>query len=315
MKRFRNLLLAECLALLLLTGCSPSRNPSVPGRDGQEPHKEKLSVCASFYPMYDFARKIGGDKVHVINMVPAGTEPHDWEPAASDIVALEKADAFIYNGAGLEGWTGDVLASLRNRNLITVEASKNVPLLKEQGSEKDKGSKPASDPHVWLNPQYAKKEMENIKNGFVKADPNNQSYYEANYTKYAGEADQLDRELKDTFSALPKKDIVVAHQAFGYLCEAYGLHQIGVEGLVPDSEPDPARMAEIIELARKYDIKVIFFEELVSPKVSETIADAVGADTAVLNPIEGLSEKQLASGDDYFSVMRQNARALKKALQ
>jgi zinc transport system substrate-binding protein len=88
-----------------------------------------------------------------------------------------------------------------------------------------------------------------------------------------------------------------------------------VEGLVPDSEPDPARMAEIIELARKYGVKVIFFEELVSPKVSETIADAVGAETAVLNPIEGLSEKQLASGDDYFSVMRQNARALKKALQ
>ena len=157
--------------------------------------------------------------------------------------------------------------------------------------------------------------MENIKNGFVKADPGNKSYYEANYAKYAGETDQLDRELKDTFSALPKKDIVVAHQAFGYLCEAYGLHQIGVEGLVPDSEPDPARMAEIIELARKYGVKVIFFEELVSPKVSETIADAVGAKIAVLNPIEGLSEKQLASGDDYFSVMRQNARALKKALQ
>ena len=315
MKQFRNILLAECLILLLFTGCGSSRNPSTPGKGGHKLQNGKLSVCASFYPMYDFARKIGGGKVLVTNMVPAGTEPHDWEPAASDIVTLEKADVFVYNGAGLEGWAKGVLASLQNRNLIPVEASKDVPLLKGQSSEKKKGNNPSSDPHVWLNPQYAKKEMENIKNGFVKADPGNKSYYEANYAKYAGETDQLDRELKDTFSALPKKDIVVAHQAFGYLCEAYGLHQIGVEGLVPDSEPDPARMAEIIELARKHDVKVIFFEELVSPKVSETIADAVGAKIAVLNPIEGLSEKQLASGDDYFSVMRQNARALKKALQ
>jgi len=145
----------------------------------------------------------------------------------------------------------------------------------------------------------------------VQADPDNRDYYEANYAKYAADLDALDKEFRDTLSGLEKKDVIVSHEAFGYLCAAYGLNQVGIEGLSPDSEPDPARMAEITEFAKDHDVKVIFFEELVSSKVSETIADAIGAETAVLNPIEGLSDEQ----HDYFTVMRQNLQALKTALQ
>ena len=349
MKRFLSILLIGCLVLSLLAGCSAVQNspaeanadeqpqtPAVtsagnneaqvtPGPDANNNQSQvKLSVYASFYPMYDFAVKIGGDKADVVNMVPAGTEPHDWEPTAADVAGLEQAAIFIYNGAGMEHWAEDVLESLQNKDLIAVEASKDIALMEghhehegeeEEHEDEEEHEGEEFDPHVWLSPVNAKKEMENIKNAFVQADPDNKEYYEANYVKYAADFDALDKEFQDALSVLPKKDIIVSHEAFGYLCAAYGLNQIGIEGLAPDSEPDPARMAEIIEFAKENDVKVIFFEELVSPKVSETIADAIGAQTAVLSPIEGLSDEQQAAGDDYFAVMRKNLEALKAALQ
>lgn len=325
MGRFWRILLIGSLILFLLAGCGSAQNPPAGNSKDGEGSGDKLSVYTSFYPMYDFASKVGGDKVNIVNMVPAGTEPHDWEPTASDVSGLENAAVFIYNGAGMEHWVEDVLKSLQNKELIAVEASKGLTLMEghhdhedeDEHKEEDKHSEEEEeyDPHVWLSPLNAKQQMENIKNSFIQADPGNKDYYEANYTKYAEDFDALDKEFKDTLSSLTKKDIIVSHEAFGYLCKAYGLNQIGIEGLSPDSEPDPARMAEIIEFAREHKVKVIFFEELVSPKVAETIADATKAETVVLSPIEGLSEEQIAAGDDYFSVMRQNLKELKAALQ
>lgn len=314
MKKLLLILLAVCMSLFLMAGCSSTSTDS----ENKSTQDEKLTVYASFYPMYDFASKIGGDKVTVVNMVPAGTEPHDWEPTASDITGLEKADIFVYNGANMEHWAEDVLESLSNKDLISVEASKGISLIEghEEDEEEQSGEEGEGyDPHVWLNPMNAKMEMENIKNALVEADPDNKDYYETNYTKYAADLDTLDKEFKDTLSPLPNKDVIVAHQAFGYLCAAYGLNQVPIEGLSPDSEPDPARVADIIEFAKKHNVTVIFFEELVSPKVAQTIADSIGAKTQVLNPIEGLSDEQQAAGDDYFSVMRQNLEELKTALQ
>ena len=291
--------------------------------------EKKLNVMASFYPMYDFATKVGGDKVEVTNMVPAGTEPHDWEPAATDVKNLEEADVFIYNGAGMEHWTEDVLGALDNKELKVVEASRGLTLLegKEEDEEETEDSSSDSDasdestdseitydPHVWLNPLNAKAEMENIKNAFVEADPDNKDYYEQNYETYAEKFDQLDKEYKDGLADTKSKDLITSHEAFGYLCQAYGLNQVGIEGLSPDSEPDASRMNEIIKFAKENNVKTIFFEELVSPKVSETIADEIGAKTAVLNPLEGLTDDEISAGEDYFSVMESNLDVLKQAL-
>ena len=299
-----NIHLISVLALLLLTGCSSTQAPLE--------NDARPTVYTSFYPMYDFATKIAGDKAMVVNMVPSGIEPHDWEPSAADITGLEKADLFIYNGLNMEHWVADVLNSLENKNLIVIEASLGTNVIKDEHSH---GGEEELDPHVWLGPMNAKIELEYIKNGFVQADPENKDYYEANYEKYASELDSLDKEFSETLSPLLNKDIIVAHAAFGYLCEAYGLNQVAIEGLSSDSEPDPARMAEIIEFGKGQNIKVIFFEELVSPKVANTIAKAIGAKTDVLNPLEGLSDEQVAAGDDYFSIMRQNLKAIKSALE
>lgn len=291
--------------------------------------EKKLNVMASFYPMYDFATKVGGDKVEVTNMVPAGTEPHDWEPAATDVKNLEAADVFIYNGAGMEHWTEDVLGALDNKELKVVEASRGLTLLegKEEDEEETEDSSSDSDasdestdseitydPHVWLDPLNAKAEMENIKNAFVEADPDNKDYYEQNYETYAEKFDQLDKEYKDGLADTKSKDLITSHEAFGYLCQAYGLNQVGIEGLSPDSEPDASRMNEIIKFAKENNVKTIFFEELVSPKVSETIADEIGAKTAVLNPLEGLTDDEISAGEDYFSVMESNLKTIEDAL-
>lgn len=300
------LCVTAALGISIFTGCSVNtsgnKNSIANG---------KINVYTSFYAMYDFAKKIGGDKINLTNLVPAGTEPHDWEPSPTDIARLEKADVIIYNGAGMEGWIEKVLKTLGNKKLITVEAAKELKL----SDNTDTAEELKSDPHLWLNPMFAKKQMELIKNTFVTADPSSKDYFEKNYADNAKKIDALNTEFTETVSKFKSKDIIVAHKAFGYLCSTYGLRQVAIEGLAADSEPSPSRMAEIVKFARKNNVKYIFFEELVSPKIAETIAKEVGAKTGTLNPLEGLKEEDLAAGKEYFSVMRENLEALKNALQ
>lgn len=313
MKRIKvGLIIGLLLSVLVITGCGAINSTTNSLDAGSASNTEhKLTVYTSVYPMYDFTQKIAGDKIILKNLVPAGTEPHEWEPTPSDIADLEKADVLIYNGAGMEPWLDKVLNSINPEKLKTVEASKEVKLLNNTDEAKSKGT----DPHVWLDPMSAKKEMSAIKDALVSIDPANKDYYEKNYEDNAAQLDQLDQEYKSAVAQFSKKDIVVAHQAFSYLCNAYGLNQVAIEGISADSEPSPARMAEIVEFAREKQLKYIFFEELVSPKVAQTIAQETGAATAVLNPFEGSMDSGQQAGKDYFSVMRDNLKVLKQALQ
>lgn len=326
---------------VMLVGCfaptAPNSSQTMEQKSGTQEPQGKLKVYTSFYPMYDFAKKIGGDKADVINLVPVGAEPHDWEPDAKALADLESADLFIYNGAGMEGWVEKVLSSVHNDKLTVVEASKGVDLLKfeerdekevhdgDHEEEKDHVHEEEHehekvheghhhhgefDPHVWLSIQNAKKELENIKDAFVEKDPANKDYYEANYEKYAKAFDALDEKFTSELGKLENKNIVVAHEAFGYLCRDYGLRQIGIEGVNADSEPDAGRMAEIIEFVHKNNVKTIYFEELISPKVAEAIAKETGAKTAMLNPLEGLGQEDLDKGVDYLQVMERNLETL-----
>ena len=307
--RFLAAILAALMALGALNGCAEE--------------KAGLSVVASFYPMADFAKKIGGVRVEVGTMVPAGAEPHDWEPSPADIVRLEKAQVFVYSGAGMEHWAEDVVESLGNKALVVAEASRGIALHEEDPDHENEEVHEAEanghdhgdgDPHVWLNPQNAKAQMAAIRDALIQADPEGKAVYDANYEKYVLALDALDAEFREGLKDLARRDIVVAHAAYGYLCDAYDLHQVPIEGLSPDSEPSPARVAEIIDFAKANDVRVIFFESLVSPKVAESIAAQVGARTDVLSPIEGLTDAEAAAGGDYFSVMRKNLAALSAAL-
>lgn len=231
-KRFCYRILPVALCAAMLGGCGASAASSSAAESTVSTDSAPLKVMASFYPMYDFAQKIGGDKVTVTNMVPAGTEPHDWEPSTTDITNLEDADVFIYSGAGMEHWVDSVLGSLTNQDLDVVQASDGITL--REGYEDEDGDVGA-DPHVWLAPANAKIEMKNITDVLCSADPANAEYYRQNYEQWALECDRLDTEFTEALSALPNKNIVVSHEAFGYLCDAYGLNQVGIGGIGADS--------------------------------------------------------------------------------
>lgn len=294
------------------------------GMNGQAQQEEnaesaegKLRVMASFYTMADFAEKIGGDRADITCMVPAGTEPHDWEPSTTDITGLERADVFIYNGAGMEHWAEDVTESLENKELLVVEASQGVKLHAEEEHDHEghSHSHGGYDPHVWLDPHNAKLEMENIKNAFVQADPVNGAYYEANCDKWAKAAEELDRKYREALADFAGRQIVTAHEAYGYLCSAYGLEQVGIDGLSPDQEPNPKRMADIIDFVRENQIRAVFFEELSGSKTAETVAAETGIRLLALSPLEGLSGEELEAGEDYFSVMEKNLEQLLLSLE
>ena len=352
--RRASLALCACLlftAVFVGCGTEASDEPVDPNR---------LQVMASFYTMYDFAQKIGGEHVQVTCMVPSGTEPHDWEPSTKDITRMEQADVFIYNGGGMEHWVSDVLAGLSNKKLISVEASQGVSLLRsaeeedghdheaahadedEEDShdhddadaedavhEEDAADRVVAaapdghdahehgeyDPHVWLDPMNAKQEMQNICAAFSKADPEHRADYQANYEKWAEQLDELDKIYQTTLENLSERNIVVAHEAYGYLCRRYNLTQVSIEGMSPDSEPDPGRMADIIDFVRANNVRAIFFEELSGSRTAETVAAETGVKLLTLSPLEGLSDRQEETGGDYFSVMEENLQQLTEALR
>ncbi len=299
-------------AAVLLPGCKAKGF----GKDAEG----KVKVLASIYPMYDFVKRIGGDLVSVSMMVPAGTEPHAWEPSTKDMMLLEEADIFVYNGAGMETWAEDVLKGVQNKKLTVLEASSGVELISLSESEHDHDEHDDGhhhgeyDPHVWLSPKNAAIEMKNIAEALKKVDPEHASDYENNYQAAQRQCDMLDISFRSELSGKEGKHIVVAHEAYGYLCREYGLEQLGIEGVSADQEPDAAKMREIIDLVGQYGVKCIFFEELVNPKVAQTIAEEAGCSTQALSPLDGLTQADIDSGRDYCSVGRDNLDPIKKAL-
>lgn len=270
----------------------------------------KLQVAASFYPMYFFAQQIGGDKVQAYNITPAAAEPHDYEPTTQDIITINQSKMLILNRGKLEPWGDKIKDQLQGTNVLILTAGDG--LANEQLNE---NGQTIQDPHIWLDPILAKKEVVNIEQGFEKINPANKVYYQANVKKLENDLDQLNIEYKNGLSNCQKKDFVTSHAAFGYLAAQYGINQIAISGVSPDEEPSSRKLAEITDLVKKENIKVIFFESLVSPKLSQTIAQETGAKAMVLDPIEGIIQEDLNKGRNYLTIMKDNLAALQTALQ
>ena len=322
---------------IVIGGCGSS----APTNEG------KLPVVASVYPVYDVAKQVGGDKIALTLLVPPGSEPHDWEPSSSDLMAIGKAKLFLYNGAGLEPTekivTKDVL-----RDAKAIELSKAVRVLpmphEDSEGEMAKESAPSAvdksadghdhehgsndhehgsndhehgsnDPHVWLDPTNVMLETDAVVKAFSEADPANAEYYKKNGEAYKEKLAKLDAQYQDWAQGVQQKNLVVTHEAFGYLAHRYGLHQLGIMGISPDAEPTPEKMARIVAFVKANGVKAIFSEELVNPKLAEAIAKEAGATVYMLNPVEGLTKEQMDKGATYLSVMEENLATLKKAMQ
>jgi zinc transport system substrate-binding protein len=276
----------------------------------QTSQSNKIQVTASFYPMYYFSSVIGGDKATVQNITPAGAEPHDYDPSTRDIANIQNSKLLVLNGGSLEAWGNKLKDNLQGTNTVIVTAGEGLTTrtVTEEG-------KTGTDPHVWLDPILAKQEVARINQGFDKADQANSSYYDANAKQLDAKLDQLNVEYKQGLQSCQQKDIITSHAAFGYLGAQYGLTQVPISGLSPDAEPSNQQLADVTNFARAHNVKYIFFESLVSPKLSDTIANEVGAKTLVLDPIEGLSNDDIQAGKNYFTVMQQNLHNLQLALQ
>jgi zinc transport system substrate-binding protein len=270
----------------------------------------KIKVISSFYPMYYFSRQIAGDKADVTNITPAGAEPHDYEPTAREIVGIEQSDLLILNGGSLEAWGDKIKNQIMNGRPLVIVAGENLAnkQLVENGQT-------IRDPHVWLSPELAKQEVENILQGFIRIDPAHSVMYQSNAQTVENRLDSLDQEYSRSLSLCAKQDIVTSHAAFGYLADRYHFNQVNITGISPDQEPSTQKLAEISDLVKKQGIKYIFFESLISPKLSETIANETGAQTLVLDPVEGLSNQDIQNGKDYFTQMQTNLSNLKLALE
>ena len=261
----------------------------------------RMQVVASFYPLAHIAQQIGKGYVNVLNLTPAGSEPHDFDPSPRDIATLQNSGVFLYNGAGFEPWVSRVLPELEQKGVRVLEATKGLSLL-------------AGDPHVWLDPVLVQEQVLHIANIFAEADSVHAAFYAENARVYNQELAMLHDEFVRGLAQCERRDIVTAHAAFGYLAKRYNVNMISIGGMSPDAEPSPARLAEISDLVREKGITHIFFETLVSPRIAETIASETGVQTASLNPLEGLTQQEEVNGKTYVSVQRENLQALKMAL-
>lgn len=365
---------AVVLALsVLLVGCK-SNNKTTNSASNETSDGTTKTIYTTIYPIYDFTKKIVGDKMNVVYLESGNQSAHDFEPSAEDMKNITNADLFIYNGAGLESYIDKVKSAI-NKDIKFVEASEGVNLLanheehdhdhededhdhNHEGEDHnhnnhnhnnhnhnnhnnhnhdnhnhDNGNHNENnhnhdehehghhhhhhgpnDPHVWLSPKNAQIMLKNITDAVVALDEENKDFYEENLKKYTDELTKLDSEYKDGLANIKSNEIVVSHEAFGYLCNEYGLTQKGIEGVMAESEPDAKTIKEIIELVKEKGIKIIFTEEAMNPKIVETISKETGAEVRTLNPIEGISEDDMNKGVDYFSIMRDNLKNLEEAL-
>lgn len=268
---------------------------------------QKLKVMGAFYPLYEWARQVGGDRIEAANLVSVGAEPHEYEPNPRDIRRIHEMDIAIDMGASFQPGLDRVLKGVRGKKPVRLTATEGISLKPLPGSGKDA----PPDMHVWLDPVLSQQMVRKIAAVLAQTDPPGRTTYEANAEGYVKKLEALDREFRAGLATCQRKEVITSHAAFAYLLERYGLQQLAIRGLSPNTEPSPRQLARLAALAKERGIKTIYYETLVSPKLAETLAKEVGAKTLVLNPIEGITAAEEAQGKDYLAMMRENLANLR----
>ena len=272
----------------------------------------KLQAVSSFYPLYEFAQKVGQDKVDVLLLVPEGLEPHDWEPTIQDVQLMQKSDLIIINGIGFENWVGKLEdMNYKGRILDTSVRISNEKQIFEKQNNKNSSKEnegELKDPHIWLNPIFAKIQVQSIADEFSDLDPENEIFYQNNAQGYISQLEELDKKIRDDLSNC-NRDFIAFHDAFSYFADEYNLNQHTIiSSNDPHSEPTGQTLENVINTARELNIKIIFTEDTSNPKISSVIASEIGGKTLVLSPIE------ISGNGNYISRMNDNLENLKEAL-
>lgn len=278
---------------------------------------KKIRVVTSVFPLLEFAGAVLGERGEVRLLLPPGAEIHTWQPRPSDIIRLSSADLFIYIGSDLEPWLHDLLKSVRNPSLKVLEASQGIPLIDEEGivHNAHEHKHGVHDPHIWLDFKNDQRIVDKIAAVLSEMDPEGSLVFKRNAFIYKEKLRMLDQKFKDGLMDCVHRIIILAgHGAFGYIARSYNLRQISLYGLSPDSRPTPKKLIKVVELAKKYRIKVIFFEIRMRDKLAKVLAEEIGARILVLNPGANLTKEQLKSGKTFFDIMEANLEKLKDGL-
>ncbi len=292
-------------------------------RQNQPPAAGKLTVVTTLFPLYDFARNVGRDKVEVTLLLPPGVEPHSYEPKPGDIVRLNKADVFIYTNRFMEPWAEDILKGVGRSDLLVVDSSRGVTFLSAGEAGKSAETREerhqhtsGMDPHIWLSIPNARKMVDNIAAGLAARDPANKDFYRRNAEAYKSELDRLDRKFKEGLAVCKTRIFLHGgHYAFGYLADRYGLTYISAYAVSADAEPTPGRLVDLINQMKSHSLHVIFTEELISPRTAKIVAEETGATILKLHGIHNVTREEMERGVTYLSLMEQNLENLRKGLQ
>ncbi|MEM4555038.1 MAG: metal ABC transporter substrate-binding protein [Candidatus Anstonellaceae archaeon] len=277
------------IAIFALAGCTAK----------PQAESQKLDVVVTTYFLEEFAREVGKDKVEVRSILPGGTNPHSFEPSPVEMTTIQSADIFIYNGAGLEPYVGKI----RFENTTVVEASAKLNLEKDE----EHGG---YDPHVWLDPTMAAKQVEVIAEAFSKVDPQNSDYYRQNAQKYIAELLALDNEIEIEVKNFKKKGYIGFHPSFTYFNKKYGLEYYAVVEEFAGDEPSAGELAKLVRIAREKNVSAIFAEPFLDSRAAQVIAKEIGAEVLYLDTMH--SKTNLSKG--YIQTMRYNLQQLGKEL-
>lgn len=269
-------------------------------------NSKKITVITTLFPLYDFAKNIGQDKVDVFLLLPPGVEAHAFEPKPSDIAKINQADVFVYTGEFMEPWADDIIKGV-NKNVKIVNASVGVKLIKKEDKR--------IDPHIWLDFENSKIMVKNIADVLEKIDQPNRDFYQNNLKKYQRKLDTLDENYKNTLLTCKTKIIIYGgHYAFGYLAKRYRLNYLAAQGFSPDAEPTAKDLILLTEQIKKNKINYIFYEELSSPKIAETLSRETNIKLLLLNAAHNLSKEDYDRGATYILLMENNLQKLAQGI-
>ncbi|MFZ5861334.1 MAG: metal ABC transporter substrate-binding protein [Nitrospirota bacterium] len=287
---------------------------------GRPASGEPLRVVATLPVLADFVRAVGGDAVTVTSLITGLESEHTYTPKPSDVETVRRAAVLVKVGLGLEVWVNGLIANAENSRLIVVDTSQGIGLMRggEHDHPDDKDALPRAEerrsggnPHVWLDPENAQTMVRHVTDGLIKADPARKKAYLVNQADYLKQLDELTRTLKARFEALPNRKIITHHAAWPYFARRFDLRIRGEIFSQIGAEPSAKRLADLIRLIRKENIRVIVSEPQLSPKIPDSLAQETGAKVVILTPLPGA----LPGTDDYLSMMRYNASALLEALR
>ena len=296
-------LAALCSVALALTGCAAPASPDATG---------KLSVEVAFYPFQFVAERVGGDAVSVASLTAPGSEPHDLELTPRQVAALGTADLVVYQ-SGFQPAVDTAMEQAKPARVVDTASFLTMLTATAGPDEQAAGAGGSKDPHTWLDPTKMITIAEHVRDALSEARPEQAATFAANASQLVANLTTLDIDVKAELTGCAITPFITSHAAFGYLAARYGLTQVGIRGLEPDVEPSAARLAEVHQIARDNQVTTIFFEALVSPVVSQSVAGDLGLRTDVLDPLEGITPD--SRGTDYLEVMRANANSLKVSNQ